>query len=369
MKILLSTITYYPTIGGADDFARSIAEGLAARGHEVAVATSDLLQHVSGKKLSNTKKTNLNGVEIIRSKSFNLPGHCYPFWPGLRRIIRRFKPDIVHAFNFGYFSVDGAAFLSQKFPLIISPTGGRYRSGGMYDALKKVFERRVLRANIWTALSESERKSLRAEFPSAPRIEILSPSILPEEWKKISDDPFPDIPKNLRILFAGRLSRDKGIDDLIEAMQKVNKKIDAELIVAGPNYGYEVGKIEDKHIHFLGALDREKLVAVFKHSDLVVLPSYHEGFGIVLIEAMAAGKPVIAYDNSSMPELARDGENGFCVKTGDTEALADAIMKLNDPLLRESYGNKGKEIVFREFNRQKMIDKVLELYLTALALK
>lgn len=363
MRVLISAITYHPTVGGADDFVRSIAEGLVARGHAVRVVASDLLQHVSGERLEETAMRRLNGVEIVRCPSTRIPGHLYPVWPAFFARAREFEPDLVHGFGLGYWSADAASRLGPKRPVVISPTGGRYRSGRLYGLLRAFLLSRTEEAPIWTALSESEKASLRDDHPSVKRIEILSPSIRRAEWEKERRDPFPAIPKGNRILHAGRLSADKGLGDLLRALSIVRRSIDARLIVTGPDYGFgEPPKWEG--IHYAGVLDREKLIAAYQHTDLLVLPSSHEGFGIVLLEAMAAGKPVIAYDNTSMSELCRHGENGLLVPTGDVEALAAAIWKiLGSPDSRARFGAAGRARAFGEFERERMLDRLLkEIY-------
>ena len=367
MKILISCITYHPTLGGADDFVRSIAEGLVTRGHEVTVCASDLEKHIEGVKLADTAEKTLNGVLVVRCRSFNLPGHVYPVWPGLALQVRRAAPDLIHAFGLGYYSVDGAAGWQRRRPVIVSPTGGRYRRGRLYDLLGSHFLPKVEAVSLWTALSQSERRQLAADHPGHPGIEILSPSIDPDEWAVPLPDPFPGIPRGRRILYAGRLARDKGIDDLYVAFSRLRHDCPADLVLVGPDYGFKP-PAESAGVHALGALDRKSLVAAYQHCDLLVLPSSHEGFGIVLLEAMAAGKPVIAYDNSSQPELVRDGENGLIVPTGDSQRLAIAMQQILDNRdLARSFGEAGRKRALGEFSRARMLDTAEAYYRRALA--
>ncbi|MEK8024013.1 MAG: glycosyltransferase family 4 protein [Candidatus Hydrogenedentota bacterium] len=365
MRVLISCITYHPTVGGADDFVRSIAEGVAAARHEVLVVASDLQQHVAGVKLADIRPRRMNGVRIVRCQSRNMPGHVYPVWPGFFSHAKSFKPDVVHGFGLGYWSADAAARLRSSCPVIISPTGGRYRSGRLYGLLRASLLKDTLQADLWTALSLDEREALREAHPGSPRIEILSPSIVPAEWTRERLDPFPDVPRP-RVLFAGRLSRDKGVFDLIEAVGLARRTCEARLLIVGPDYG--AGELPPSDgVHYAGELDREKLVAAYQHCDLLVLPSYHEGFGIVLLEAGAAGKPVIAYDNSSMPELCRHNENGLLVETGSVEALGSAIASLlSNPSLAGRMGARGREIAFRDYSRSAMVERVLGYYKEAL---
>lgn len=368
MKILISAITYHPTIGGADDYVRSIAEGLAAAGHEVLVAASDLLKHVEGTKLTDTSEKKLNGVRIRRCRSRNLPGHVYPVWPSLYNEIRSFRPDVIHGFGLGYFSTDGAAMAAGNIPVVISPTGGRYRSGKLYNLLRMTALRKTKFVAIWTALSMDEKNVLLQEHNDLPPIRLLPPSVVPEEWITSYEDPFPEIKNQHRILFAGRMARDKGINDLIRAYSEIRSQFKVDLVLVGPDYGFKP-PADIPGIHVIGPVDRETLVAAYQHCSFLSLPSYHEGFGIVLLEAMAAEKPVVTYDNSALPELARHQVNGMCVRTGDVAGLSQAMFDiLKNPRAAKEMGKNGRKRAFKEFSRTQMISTALACYKEALAL-
>lgn len=368
MRILLSTITYFPTIGGADDYVRSIARGLRDRGHEVAVITSDLEQHVAGRRHPPGTPDVVDGIPVTRCTSRRLPGHVYPFYPAFFRAARAFRPDLVHGFGLGYWSADAAASLSPRLPVVISPTGGRYRAGRLYGILRRYLFTRTRRVPAWTALSWSERSQLVAECaPDHPPILMLPPAVDLAEFTAPHPDPFPGVPVTGRLLFAGRLSRGKGVVDLLEAFERVRALRPATLILAGPDYGLDVS-LERPGVVVAGALSRERLVAAYGHCDLFVLPSYHEGYGIVIAEAMAAGRPVIAYANSSQPELCRDGVNGTLVPTGDTARLAQAISALlDDADLRARLGGAGRRRALDEFGLDRLIDRVESIYRAVLS--
>ncbi|RMH55411.1 MAG: glycosyltransferase family 1 protein [Candidatus Hydrogenedentota bacterium] len=364
MKILISCVTYHPTVGGADDFARMIAEALVGEGHTVRVVCSDLERHIAGIRVAKDAPAELNGVTIRRCRSFNPPGHVYPLWPSLGREVRRFGPDLIHAFNLGYYSLDGVMKFRKTVPIVVSPTGGRPPRGRLYPLLRWGADGALAECPVWTALSLHEKSLLEEMYPSVNGIRLLAPTILPEEFEQDYRDPFPGVAKGRRVLFAGRLSRDKGLDDLLWVAREGCPE--AEYLIAGPDYGYK-NIARDPNVRVLGALTRTELVAAYRHCDLFVLPSYHEGFGIVLLEAMAAGVPVVAYDNSAQPELCRDGETGVLVPTGDRKALAAAVKRLlEDSEMRKRLGACGRKLARETFSRDQMKVRLKEIYKRAL---
>ena len=97
--------------------------------------------------------------------------------------------------------------------------------------------------------------------------------------------------------------------------------------------------------------------------DMLVLPSLNEGMGRVLVEAMAAGKPVVASRVGGIPDLVRDGETGYLVPAADEKALANGIKKLlDDPAKAKQLGLRGRERC-RQFSLEAMIDKLDKLYI------
>jgi glycosyltransferase involved in cell wall biosynthesis len=97
--------------------------------------------------------------------------------------------------------------------------------------------------------------------------------------------------------------------------------------------------------------------------DILVLPSYGEGFPLVLLEAMSIGLPVIASRVAGIPEMIVDGETGILIPPGNIEVIGDEIKRLmSNPSLRKSLGEKGRERVLKEFPKGKMLGQVRELY-------
>ncbi len=167
----------------------------------------------------------------------------------------------------------------------------------------------------------------------------------------------------LTLLTVARLMREehreqKGIDCVIRALAEVRKSVpDAHYVVVGD--GDDRPRLEQLarefgvggRVTFTGALGDAELRDCYRACDVFVMPSRSEGFGIVFLEAMALGKPVIGGNHGGTPEIWRDGTAGYLVEHGDVAALADRIVRLlSDHTLRAQMGAAGREIVANRYS-------------------
>jgi len=174
-----------------------------------------------------------------------------------------------------------------------------------------------------------------------------------------------------RVVFAGRLVRPKGIDVLIEAAAEV----DAEFVICGD--GRREAKLRalarrlgvERRVRFAGWMDAEQLAEEFANASLVVVPSlWPEPFGIVGIEALAAGRPAVGSATGGIVDWLKDGVCGTTVPPGDARALARALAELlDDPERQRAMGAAGRELVARRFSAESHVASVLQAYRSALA--
>jgi rhamnosyl/mannosyltransferase len=170
------------------------------------------------------------------------------------------------------------------------------------------------------------------------------------------------------LLFVGRMVPYKGLDVLLRAMDGIDAR--AVLVGEGPlkaewqQLAHDLGLGE--RVQFPGEVSNQELVALYHACDLFVLPSITraEAFGIVQLEAMACGKPVVStLLPSGVPWVNRDGETGVVVPPGDVPALRTAVRSLlNDRALRLSMGENGRRRVAAEFTIPRMISQTTALY-------
>jgi glycosyltransferase involved in cell wall biosynthesis len=165
-------------------------------------------------------------------------------------------------------------------------------------------------------------------------------------------------------LYAGRLSEEKGLNVLLEAKRRVKG---FKLLVAGDGELRE--KLErdvsnDSDVTFMGFLPRERLAEVWRGAAFTVVPSVcYENFPYAILESFAFGKPVIATRIGGMPELVRDGENGFLVEPGNAEELAEKISYLvSEPEQISKMGKFARRTAEEEYSANRHFESIMNLY-------
>lgn len=182
--------------------------------------------------------------------------------------------------------------------------------------------------------------------------------------------PSPAPPGRPLILYVGRLTSEKGVDVLLRAFSRVTTPALLEIVGAGSERSRLEELVRDlgisEGVRFAGGIaDRTELVAKYRYATLFVLPSRSEGLGCVLLEAMSAGTPIVATNVGGIPELVRDGWNGFLVPPEDPSAMAGAIDRmLADGDLRALCAQRGVDVV-REQTFEKQVGRWVELIVGA----
>jgi glycosyltransferase involved in cell wall biosynthesis len=178
------------------------------------------------------------------------------------------------------------------------------------------------------------------------------------------------------VLFVGRLIPRKGLMFLVEAAKRVvNEYADTIFIIVGngPLRHKLTSQLEKANISksflFLGDVRDSVLPALYNCIDVFAFPSIQEGQGIALLEAQASAKPVVAFRVGGVNEAVSEGNRGLLVERGNTDGLADAILKLlSNPPLRERIGNKGREFVLQNFTWDLCAKTMLKVYNEALSI-
>jgi glycogen synthase len=215
----------------------------------------------------------------------------------------------------------------------------------------------------------------------AAKVRIVPNGVDPEKFKPVAETDREGGRRRFGlgsepcVLFVGSLIPRKGLPFLVEAAEKIVKEYSGTKFVIvgeGPLKNRLLSNLETANLSgnftFLGNVKGDMLPALYNCADVFALPSIQEGQGIVLLEAQASAKPVVAFDVGGVNEAVRNGETGLLVKRGSSEELADALLKLlSDKALREKMGANGRRFVIENFTWDICAQKMLNVYHEALA--
>lgn len=182
----------------------------------------------------------------------------------------------------------------------------------------------------------------------------------------VVDSYEPSARKNgpITLISTSRLVIDKGIMELIEAMKMINNPdINLKICGDGPDAKHFKQLAKNvSNIKFLGHVN--DVVSALQDADIFVHPTYHEGFGLSLVEAEMCGLPIIASDVGSIPEIVKDGVSGILVPPKSAKDLADAInLLIQNPKLRARMGKAGRQIFLENFQFDKIVkEQIIPLY-------
>jgi glycosyltransferase involved in cell wall biosynthesis len=221
------------------------------------------------------------------------------------------------------------------------------------------------RASRVIAISESLRR-FTVEQVGLPeeKIEVVRYGLdeLPVPW---GENPALELDASARVLLCvARLVPQKGVDVAARALPLIRAAHpDAVLVVLGE--GPQRPELSGEGVFLPGRVG--DVAAWYRRADVVVHPVRWEGFGLALLEAMLAGKPVVASAVSSTPEIVADGETGLLVPPDDPERLAEAVSSLlADPVRAQALGRAGLERARAEFSVARMADETIAVYRRAL---
>jgi glycosyltransferase involved in cell wall biosynthesis len=297
----------------------------------------------------------------------------------LKSLFKRLRPTIVHTHTSKAGVVGRWAAHHAGVPKIIHSTHGLIYDpdakipGVKQGVLLKLFLKLEQIVGRWTdhliTLSEKETgDAIRLRLAPPPNIQAISNGIPLPELASIERDPDSWKVPHLRLGIAGRLNSEKGHEVLLKSMAKLKSSFPHLCLkVAGDgplrnSLEKECDSLGLKNqVVFLGY--QEDMKAFLSGIDIFVLSSHYEGFGLVLVEAMAAGLPVVATDVGGVGEVVIDGRTGIVVPSGREDELAMGIEYfLHHPNLAYKYGQDGRVHAMEKFSRQQMVRRHLELY-------
>jgi glycosyltransferase involved in cell wall biosynthesis len=353
MRIVIVTEQYAPMLGGVATVTQNLSQDLAEAGHQVWVVAPSPGHH--------HEQSEHGCVQEYRFASFEWPSYdgqriAFPPVTPLNRLFRRVRPDIVHIHS-PIVLGNLAQLLAATLHLPVIGTN-HYMPINMAPSLTS----EALLGKRFEALSYSYLVSFynRCDFVTAPTATALD--MLKQHGLKVPGQPVSNgidlerfsirprdeaLRRRLRlpadrpiILYVGRLSYEKRLNVLLDAMAQLREP--AHLAIAGSGPARE--DLEEqvaalgigRRVTFLGRVPDDDLVPLYRLGDLFAMPSVAELQSVAALEALAVGLPVVAAEAGALPELVRDGYNGFLFAPDDSAALAEHLARLvTNPALRQ----------------------------------
>jgi len=385
MKIAFITFQYPPFVqGGAGTYAYNLTRELAGLGHEV---------HVIAPRVAGCGKESAEeGLFVHRLSFLNRPflaalSFWFSLWKDFSSLEQRAGGfDIVHDNGLSAFSLNSKAV---SYPRVVTihhlarttlkaveaSLLRRVRNLRGEIALSPLIEPLCMkRADRIIAVSQFTKRDITSVFDiPESKIAIIHHGVHPEDFvfpeeARVKLRSTLGINSQPMILFAGKLAPRKGVDILLRALPQVLREMEVKLVLAGSGNQRDYQQlaealgISDK-LRFLGRVPDDTLRLLFSSCDLFVLPSRLEGLGIVILEAMAAGKPVVATNVGGIPELIESGQNGILVETNNERELASAIVKvLSDNSLARTIGENNMKKMRERFSWKVAAQKTERVY-------
>lgn len=367
MKIVQTPVRFYSSIGGVENYVYNLSKELVKRGHKVTV--------ICANEPNTERKETINGVDVKRllylGKIANT--NITPTFP-----LELFKEDfdIIHTHLPTPWSADWSVIFAKlkKRPVILTYHNDIVAKGfanyiaKFYNLTSLNLVLRIAKKIIITQPKYFEHSPYLKEYKD--KIEVVPVGVDTERFKPLNVDEEEHTLLFLSIL--DRFHEYKGLGYLLKALKTVKNEIkDVKLIVGGDGelktYYQEMANrlgIGD-NVEFVGFIPDSKLVEYYNRCSVFVLPSYssdQEGFGIVLLEALACGKPVVTTEIVGVSNDVHEFNAGIVVKPCDVKSLADAILGvLQDSDLRRRMGKNGRKIA-EKYSWKKVAGIVEKIY-------
>jgi L-malate glycosyltransferase len=361
--------------GGGQLAVHHLACALSAKGHKVYVLYSKYPQEQFDLDLPYQ-------VLWVRHHDFALLNfNILSYSKALRPLVKKERFDVIHgnaeeAYWIGQIARENnsAYVFTSHTPNI--PTTGMIK--GIINPIRffksintYLLRKSILEGDIVVAYSQFSRNLILKGFadPGCNTVKVVPPGV-ESSWFDVERK----LSTGARLLFWGRLEDEKGLPELFIALKEVTKKIkQIKLILVGEgsqlkeykNLVVSLGLTE--HVEFKGWLDAREIQNLTTQSDLGLFPSRIESFGLSVIEAMAAGLPVIAANGGAVPENIKDGVTGTLIPVHDSNALAKAIISaLENPKYIRNLAETAKKQVREKFSWDKTADSMIDIYTSVL---
>lgn len=368
MKIGIVTQSYYPVLGGVTEHVWHLGRELQRRGHEVVVITGQ------------ARTPDDRGLRVIRlGRQVPLSGsganiHVTVGWKlgrALQRIEAAERFDLVHIQSPVDPGLPLIASLTMRSPKVGTHHSFRDRhtlADTAFRAFRRVFDRAVNNVKVHIAVSPSAAELIRRYYPSLP-VDVIPNGIDTSRFSTAVDAIAKYRDGVFTILFVGRMDPRKGAKYLFAALPYLEAKLERyRILVVGSGwmkryYHAHIPMNLQHRVEFAGFASPAELPHYYRSADVYCSPATgNESFGIVLLEAMSSGLPVVASDISGYRHVMQPGRQGLFIRPRDPQDLARAIVELSaDPDRRTAMGRAGRERA-QEYDWKTVTTKIFAVY-------
>lgn len=371
MRKLKIGITCYPSVGGSGIIATELGKRLAEKGHDVHFITSSIPFRLN-KVYPNIY---FHEVDVTQYAVFQYPPYDLALASKLAEVAKREKLDIIHA----HYAVPHAvcAFLAkqmtgQSVKVVTTLHGTDITVLGYDPSLKEVIRFAIESSDRVTAVSHSLAAQTYDLIKPNKKIDTIhnfvDERVYSREDHEVLKTHYGLLQDEKVVIHVSNFRKVKRVHDVIHVFKQISEQVNAKLLLIGD--GPEKSVVCEL-VKKLGLTDRvlflgkqEKVEELYSISDLKLLLSEKESFGLVLLEAMACGVPCIGTDVGGIPEVIAHGETGFLVPLGDVDGAAKhAISILKDNALHKQISMAAKSSVEANFSSDKIVREYEELYL------
>mgnify|MGYP001416903717 CR=1 FL=1 len=387
MKIAIVCPASLPAsqFGGIVFLGVNLAREMSELGHDVTIYTTDLDFSNGPNKFNKSlpRIEKIGNYTVNRTHSW-FSVRLFFFNPSIYSQIKKDKPDIIHTIGLRSFQSVAAWMVSKKYniPLIATDQGGLTthpflkETGFLFKIIFKIqdsYIKKIIKHSSTLCAANEYERDIFLEIYNKSKVKIVRNGVdLRSLVSKVDFKEKYDIKSNF-ILFVGRFSKSKGLENLIYTIKKIKNELEnskTQLVIMGVDFGFEeeMMKLITKYdllekILIIKNPPREDVIAAYGESEFLILPSLWELSPLVPLESFAFKRPVISTNSHGIPFTVQHNKTGILVEKENSEQLADAIIKLlNDNDLREKLGIEGYNFVQNECNCVTMAKNIVEIY-------
>jgi N-acetyl-alpha-D-glucosaminyl L-malate synthase BshA len=362
-------ITCHPTYGGSGVVGTELGKELASCGHDV-----HFISYSPPIRLKMADRIRFHEVEVLSYPLFEYPPYDLALASKMAEVARKENLDLLHVHYAIPHSISALLarmmLRERSVPFMTTLHGTDITLVGSDRSYLPITRLGIEESDAVTAVSDYLKRQTISEFGIQRPIERVYNFVNCDVFRKAADPEFRGqwaAPGEGILVHISNFRPLKRTGDVVEVFSRIRKRIPARLLMVGDGpdrpsaeWRAEVHGVQDD-VRFLGKrADMERLLSV---SDLLLLPSELESFGLVALEAMASEVPVIATRVGGVPEVVEDGEDGYLFEVGDVEGMAEAgLSLLSNPAHRAEMGRSGRAHAGRDFCHQKIVARYIELY-------